>query len=395
MGQTAKLRISQLFVLAVLAAGPAVGLASDRVAPVVDAVIRPLMVKDRLPGVAVGITVDGRSRVFDYGEASLQSHKPVTADTLFEIGSVSKTFTATLAAYAALRGRMALCDKAGDYLRYLRGTRLGNVSLLDLATFTSGGLPLQLPANVRTNGELVRYFRTWRPRYAPGTYRTYSNPAIGLLGLATARSMHQGFSKLLRRHLLVPLGLRHTFVDVPAAYMSDYAQGYTSAGTPIRMERGLLAAAAYGIKSTAGDMIRFVQANMRLAGPDDRLQRAIVATHTGYYKQGPLTQDLVWEQYPRPLPLKTLLAGNSMAMLFDAVPARRISPAQSPRADVWINKTGATNGFGAYVAFIPEMRLGIVILANRNFPISDRVTAGYDILTSLVRLQDAASKHRP
>lgn len=72
-------------------------------------------------------------------------------------------------------------------------------------------------------------------------------------------------------------------------------------------------------------------------------------------------------------------------MIFDPTPVSRISPVQKPIKSVWINKTRSTNGFGAYVAFVPEKRMGIVILANKSFPIHARVTAAFRILTSLDR----------
>lgn len=355
----------------------------DRIRHAVDEAIRPMMAKDRIPGVAVGIVVDGKPAVFNFGVASTQTHKPVTDDTLFELGSVTKTFTATLTSWAQTNGQLSLSDSVGKYLPSLRGTPFGNVSLLNLGTHTPGGLPLQVPDEIRSDEQLMRYFKAWRPTYAPGTYRTYANPGIGTLGVIAAKSMGQDFNSLIEQRLFPALGLKNSFIEIPAARAGDYAQGYTKDGKPIRMTAGVLASEAYGVKSTAADMLRFVEANMNLIGIDAQLQRAITDTHTGYFKAGPMTQDLIWEQYPYPVALKSLLQGNAPAMVLNATPVTAIEPPLPPMNNVWINKTGSTNGFGSYVAFVPAKRLGIVILANRNFPIEDRVAAAHRILTSL------------
>lgn len=164
--------------------------------------------------------------------------------------------------------------------------------------------------------------------------------------------------------------------------MTDYAQGYKRTGEPARLTAALLSSEAYGVRSTAGDMIRFVGANLGLVKLDETLQQAIRNTHVGYFGVGAMTQGLIWEQYAYPAAPANLLEGNSPAML-KTLPVSELRPPMTPRDDVWINKTGSTNGFGAYVAFIPKQRLGIVILANKNYPNEDRVAAAYQILTAL------------
>jgi beta-lactamase class C len=96
-----------------------------------------------------------------------------------------------------------------------------------------------------------------------------------------------------------------------------------------------------------------------------------------------MTQDPIWEQYSYPVSLKTLVEGNSPEIMFNATPVTELDRPEDPHDAVWINKTGSTNGFGAYVAFVPEKQLGIVILANKNYPIPARVTAAYQILIAL------------
>ncbi|MDR5760779.1 class C beta-lactamase [Caballeronia sp. LZ035] len=352
----------------------------------VDATIKPLMALHGIAGMAVGVVVGGRAYVFDYGVASKETKQPVTRDTLFELGSVSKTFTATLASYAQTKGDLSLNDPVGKYLPSLNGSAFGKVTLLNLGTHTPGGLPLQVPDDIHDNAQLLQYFGTWRPPQPPGTVRTYSNPGIGTLGLITAKAMNQDFDALMQTRLFPALGLTHTYMHVPAAKQRDYAQGYAKDDRPIRMQAGVLSSEAYGVRTTAADMTRFMQINMNQVHQvrvDPAWQRAVTATHTGYFKAGPMTQDLIWEQYPYPAALPALLEGNGQAMILNATPVTAIDPPQPPRDDVWINKTGSTNGFGTYIAFVPSERVGIVMLANRNIPNDDRVKAAYAIITAL------------
>ncbi|KVO26239.1 class C beta-lactamase [Burkholderia ubonensis] len=355
----------------------------DSIRRAVNRVVEPIIANNGIRGMALGIVDGDKHYVFNYGLASTETRKPVTRDTLFELGSVSKTLTATLASYAQVKGYLSLSNPTSKFLPSLQKSPFGNVSLLNLGTHTPGGLPLQVPDSISNIDQLMQYFTEWQPTYAPGTYRTYANPGIGTLGLITAKSMGQDFDELMERQLFPVLGMKNTYINVPAAKLSDYAQGYTKDGTPIRMKPDVLSSEAYGVKTTAADMIRFMEANMNLLQLDPVVQQAVTDTHTGYFKAGPMTQDLIWEQYPYPVTLKTLLEGNSSALIFDPTPVTEIRPPLNPRKDVWINKTGSTNGFGAYVAFVPQKRLGIVILANKNFPIDERVTAAYQILTSL------------
>jgi beta-lactamase class C len=345
--------------------------------------IRPLMAQFAIPGMSVGIVVDAHSYIFNYGLASKATQKLVADDTLFEIGSVSKTFTAALASYAQIKGHLSLSDPTSKYLPILSGSPFGKVSLINLGTHTTGGLPLQVPDEVTNDDQLMAFFQNWKPTYAPGTYRTYANPSIGLLGLITAKSMNEDFEGLMERTVFRGLGLSHTYYEVPEAQAQNYAQGYTKEDKPIRMAPGELASQAYGIRTNATDLLGFLKANMQMIDIDKDLKQAILQTHTGYYRLGAMTQDLIWEQYRYPVDLADLLEGNSSKVSYEANPVSKLEPASAPRSEVLLNKTGSTNGFGAYVAFVPAKHMGIVLLANKNYPNDARVRAAYQILTQL------------
>ena len=187
----------------------------------------------------------------------------------------------------------------------------------------------------------------------------------------------------MERKLFPMLGLGRTFIKVPKERMNDYAYGYSKDGRPIRVNPGPLDSQSYGVKTTASDLIRFVEINMNGANLDPTLGRAVAATHTGYYRVGDMMQGLGWEMYPYPAKLDQLLAGNSSQMAVEANKVTRLSPPSPPKDNLFINKTGSTNGFGAYAAFIPAKQIGIVLLANKYYPNPERVRAAYRILMAL------------
>ncbi|QBZ89085.1 beta-lactamase [Pseudomonas viciae] len=366
-----------------LCCGLTPALAQDSLEDTVNAAIQPLMKQQDIAGMAVAVTYNGQRHYFNYGVASKDTKKPVTDQTLFEIGSVSKTFTATLGAYAQARGKLSLSDPASRFAPELRGSAFEGISLLNLATYTPGGLPLQFPEDADHPDRMFSYYKTWKPLYPAGTQRLYSNPSIGLFGYLAARSLGQPFDELMEHTLMPGLGLKHSYVRVPKDQQNRYAQGYAKDGEAVRVGPGAMDSEAYGVKTSSSDLIRFVEANLRPEKLDADLHQAIATTHTGFYTVGGMTQGLGWELYPYPLTLEQLLAGNSTQMAMEPNTVEPLDPPRPAPDDAWINKTGSTRGFGAYAAFVPGKNMGIVLLANKNYPNEERVKVAYRILTAL------------
>lgn len=358
---------------------------------IVITAIEPLVEKYRIPGMALALTIDGEPYFFNVGDTALEGGVPVTERTLFEIGSVSKTFTATLAAYAGVKGALDFSKPVSTYLPPLRGSAMDGVSVLNLATHTAGHFPLQVPADVRSDQQLLDYFRNWQPQYTPGSKRTYSNPGSGLLGLVAARSLNQPFASAMEEHIFRGLGLSDTHIEVPQEKMAGYAEGHNSQHQPVRLDMGLLGQEAYGVRSSAADLTRYLAAQMQMVKVGVDLERALQQTRHGYFETDYYVQDMVWEQYALPVDRARLLAGNSRAMITGDHPVRTIAPARQPQNNVLINKTGSTGGFSTYVAFIPEQRFGFVLLANKYVPNEARVTVLYEILESLIPQATAAT----
>ena len=357
---------------------------NDHLKSTVDQQAKLLMNEHDISGMSFGVIIDGKSHFYHYGLADKKAKIPVSENTIFELGSISKTFAATLASYSELNGTLTLEDTADKYIPYLKNSTIGNTKLINLATYSAGGLPLQVPDEVKNNKELLSYYKSWQPVFSVNSKRLYSNASIGLFGYISALSMDADYTQLMEEKILPSLNMPNTFINVPNDKMADYAFGYNAVGDAIRVNPGMLDAEAYGIKSTIKDMTQFMAANMGLVPLDKDIQQALDNNRKGYYQASTFTQGLGWEMYSYPTQLNTLLEGNSMDVVLKPQAIKIDNHPTSILNNVWVNKTGATNGFGGYIAYIPAEKSGIVILANKNYPNADRVKAAYTILESAI-----------
>lgn len=352
----------------------------QEVKKLVDQNFKPLLDKYDVPGMAVGVIQNNKKYEIYYGLQSVQDKKAVNSSTIFELGSVSKLFTATAGGYAKAKGKISFDDTPGKYWKELKNTPIDQVNLLQLATYTSGNLALQFPDEVQTDKQVLTFFKDWKTKNAIGEYRQYSNPSIGLFGKVVALSMNKPFDQVLEKTIFSPLHLKNSYVNVPKTQMQNYAYGYNQENQPIRVNPGPLDAPAYGVKSTLPDMLTFINANLNPQKYPKDIQRAINETHQGFYQVGTMYQALGWEEFSYPAPLQTLLDSNSEQIVMKPNKVTAISKEPSVKM---FHKTGSTNGFGTYVVFIPKENIGLVMLTNKRIPNEERIKAAYAVLNTI------------
>lgn len=352
----------------------------QEVKKLVDQNFKPLLDKYDVPGMAVGVIQNNKKYEIYYGLQSVQDKKAVNSSTIFELGSVSKLFTATAGGYAKAKGKISFDDTPGKYWKELKNTPIDQVNLLQLATYTSGNLALQFPDEVQTDQQVLTFFKDWKTKNAIGEYRQYSNPSIGLFGKVVALSMNKPFDQVLEKTIFPPLHLKNSYVNVPKTQMQNYAYGYNQESQPIRVNPGPLDAPAYGVKSTLPDMLTFINANLNPQKYPKDIQRAINETHQGFYQVGTMYQALGWEEFSYPAPLQTLLDSNSEQIVMKPNKVTAISKEPSVKM---FHKTGSTNGFGTYVVFIPKENIGLVMLTNKRIPNEERIKAAYAVLNAI------------
>lgn len=313
-----------------------------------DDVIRRILrqridVEKRSVGMAVCRVTLSRERITTWGHERLSGGRPVTSGTVFEIGSVTKVFTAQLLGEMARHGELGLDDPVtrhlpGDF--HLPGFDGRKITLADLATHTSGlprfpsipGIPLTSAWFEALTRYSVEDFKTWLAdlhlEHAPGSQWEYSN-AVGytLLGLALAYRGGWPFEALLQARVTEPAGLQDTTFHPTAAMESRAAEGHDAALKPVPpFEFGLFNPAG-GLRSSPRDMARFAAAI--LPGSRSRIAPAAQLLLTIRRPATPIggMQALGWEVHDAPggvfMSKDGVTAGQAASMVFD--PDRRVA----------------------------------------------------------------------
>ena len=322
--------------------------ADDPVQALVDDFVR----QGAVDGLSVAVVRDGGTRFYNAGVISRETHTPASELSVYEIGSISKTFTGLLLAHAIVEGRAAALDDVRRYLPpgYDNLVRDGRpVRLIDLVDTTSalpdnlpdwrkvvadvGATPAQIPfiaadlLNGSTSQSLMADLRTASLVDTPGAEPRHSNVASQLAGLVLEKIYGRPYDALLSQYIEQPLGMTSGVGDVAPALL---VQGYDPSGPATPPHTAPVIHAAAGLRYSASDMARYIAAQM--AGRDP----AISLTHQ---------------------PAWGTLDGEAIGFHWML---RKTADSQ-----IYMRHSGGTFGFSAYCEFYPGEGYGIVLLSNR------------------------------
>jgi CubicO group peptidase (beta-lactamase class C family) len=303
-------------------------------------------------GLSIGLLRHGRRYCYNYGTTAKGTAHLPTQHTVYELASLTKTFTATLLARAVVAKQVALTDDVGCYLRepYPNLTYAGAPVTLGHLTSLTSALPNWLPdatALFRTTApdslpyrlaEIHRHYT--RPAFyrdlhlvrldtVPGSRARHCNTAAQLLGYVLEQVYQAPFAELVRTQFTAPFRLSHTAVAVPGRPTPHLAQGYDGHGHPMPPIDWPDLQVAGGLTSCVSDMLRYLAY---------QLQEQDAA---------------VWLSHQ---PLHGTLATGAVG--FNWKIARTATGVRE------LSHTGGSFGFSSYLALQPATQAGVVLLAN-------------------------------
>lgn len=327
--------------------------------PAIDTIIADAIERRIFPGAAVLVTHDGALRhAAAYGATMYADpgSQPVTLDTIYDIASLTKVFTATAALRLLEAGELALDDPAA---RYLPGLRATTVTLRHLFTHTSG-LDLRLSI-LRDRGAagLRAAVYAAEPTRPPGSYVAYTNSNSLLLGDVVAQVTGQSLDAAISDLVLAPLGMTATRFCPPAEmrpriapteWDTDWRDGLVHGSVHDESAHALGGVAGHaGLFSVAADLLRF--AHCWLAGGELEGRRLLY----------PTTVALATRDYTAGL--ESPIAGQSYHSGLGWMIDRRGFMGAAPTGAY-----GHTGFTGPALVLAPHHRLAVIILSNRTYP---------------------------
>jgi serine-type D-Ala-D-Ala carboxypeptidase/endopeptidase len=307
-----------------------------------------------------GVVDGNNSEVATFG--TLDDGKAPDGDTVYEIGSITKTFTATLLADAVLAGRVTLDTPVAQLLPDFKIPSRGAKEItLGLLGTQHSGLPRE-PSNFLPKdfgnpyadydaAKLKAFLAGYQLPRDPGAGYEYSNTGFGLLGAALARSEHTSWSALADEKILKPLGMTMSGTAFSDAMRAKRAPGHDNMGNPAKNWDFDVLAGTGAMRSTANDMLRYLKANMGIvpSPPADAMKLAQT-------------------------PLGEAFKTNHIGLAWMT----------SRTGIIWHN--GETGGYRSYIGFTADRRHGVVVLSNTDMDLDD---LGFATLNPRVPLSPA------
>ncbi len=233
-----------------------------------DMLVQRIDVEHKNDSIVVGVISKHGREIIAYGKLDRDDPRVPDGETIFEIGSITKVFTALLLSDMALRGEVKLNDPVSKYLpaSVHMPTRNGKqITLLDLATHYSG-LPRQATNYGRdyTLDQMYEFLANYTLTRDPGAKYEYSNFGGGLLGQVLATRAGTDYATLLRDRITGPLQMNHTAVQLSPEMEADLAPGHNDGGSKAPSTDTNVQLGAGAIRSNVDDMLIFLAANMGL-----------------------------------------------------------------------------------------------------------------------------------
>ena len=337
---------------------PAIALPSDSdIANILAQRIDALAGQEDGIGIVVGIIGPAGRKVIAYGHRSQRDSRELDGDTIFELGSIGKVFTALLLADMVRKGQVALDDPVAKYLPSSVTIPEYNghaITIADLATHTSGlpfmpdELPVLSESAARKYGapQLYQFLARYKLTGAPGLDWQYSNLDYWLLGQAETARAGMDFEKLVRTRIAAPLQMNGTVVSLtlPLKLKFRVAPGH-DASLQIPPPSSALSiysampSAGLGAVSSVNDMLTFL------------------AVCLGY-QQSPLAPSIA-------------LMLNTQRPMDDSSSQALGWVVIGKGDDRLITHEGGTWGYASYIAWDPAARVGVVVLSNQITPVGD------------------------